>query len=141
MTDADAILLARTRRAYERGRLRHGLRAAAAVIPMAVLSLIACERPALTMAGALALSVVVAAASWRGQGLARGGRLGLLAGLPALLLPVLVGATGHFCGQDFCVLYPAACIVGGVAGGAAHGWRGPPSESGSSERSAGCVPD
>jgi hypothetical protein len=124
MTEADAILLARTRRAYELGRVGHGLRVATTVIPMAALSLVACQRPAATMAASLALAAVVTATSWRGQDLARGARLGLLAGLPALLLPVLVGATGHLCGENFCLLYPAACIAGGVVGGAAIGWRG-----------------
>ena len=124
MTDVDAVLAGRARRAYERGRVGHGLRAAAAVVPMAVLSLLACGRPAATMAGSLALAAVVTAAVWRGQDVARGARFGLLAGLPALLLPVLVEATGHVCAPNVCILFPAACIAGGVVGGAALGWRG-----------------
>lgn len=124
MTNVDAILLARTRRAYERGRVRHGLRVAAWVVPMAVLSLIACERPVASLATAMTLATLATVAIWRGQDLARGARLGLLAGLPALLLPVLVGATGHVCGADVCRLYPAACIAGGLIGGVALGWRG-----------------
>ena len=124
MTDPDAILAGRARRAYEGGRVRLGLRGAAAVVPMAVLSLVACGRPTATLAGALALTAVVFSAVWRGQDMARGARLGLAAGLPPLLLPVLVEATGHVCAPQLCILFPAACITGGLIGGVALGLRG-----------------
>ena len=124
MTDVDAVLAGRARRAYEGSRVRLGLRAAVAVVPMAVLSLIACERPAATLFGTLTLVLLVTSAVWRGQDMARGARLGLLAGLPPLLLPVLVQATGHLCAPQLCVLFPAACVAGGLVGGVALGLGG-----------------
>lgn len=116
-THDDALLLARARRAYEGGRVGLGLLMAAAVVPMAVLSFLACGRPAATLSGSLALVLVVATAVWRGQDAGRGARLGLLAGVPPLLLPAVVGATGHVCGADVCLLFPVACLGGGLAGG------------------------
>ena len=94
------------------------------VVPMAVLSFLACGRPAATVAGALALVVLVVTAVWRGQDAGRGARLGLLAGVPPLLLPVVVGATGHLCGADVCLLFPFACLAGGLIGGLALGVLG-----------------
>ena len=67
---------------------------------MAVLSVIAGGRPAATLAGTLALTALVTSAVWRGQDMARGARLGLVAGLPPLLLPVIVEATGTRRGCD-----------------------------------------
>lgn len=123
-THVDALLLARARRGYERGRVGLGLLTASAVVPMAVLSYLACGRPAATVSGALALVVLVATAVWRGQDAGRGARLGLLAGVPPLLLPVLVGATGHLCGADVCLLFPFACLAGGLIGGLVVGVLG-----------------
>jgi hypothetical protein len=123
MMDADSVLAGRARRAYERGRVYLGLRAAAAVAPMAGLSLIACGRPAATFAGSLALAALATSAVWWGRDVARGARLGLVAGLPPLLLPVLVEATGHVCAPQLCLLFPGACIAGGLIGGLALGFR------------------
>jgi hypothetical protein len=84
---------------------------------MAVLSFLACGRPAATVSGALALVLLVATAVWRGQDAGRGARLGLLAGVPPLLFPVVVGTTGHLCSADVCFLFPYACLAGGLVGG------------------------
>ena len=123
-THLDASLLARARGAYERGRVGLGLLTASSVLPMAVLSFLACGRPAATASGAFALVVLVATAAWRGQDAGRGARLGLLAGVPPLLLPVVVGATGHLCSADVCFLFPFACLAGGLLGGLVLGVLG-----------------
>jgi hypothetical protein len=115
-------LAARARRAYEGGRLALGFRTAWAVVPMAILSWIACDEPAATTASALALAGVVTAAVWRGQDLARGARIGLLACVPSLLVPLLVVASGHLCDGSVCLLFPAACLVGGLLSGLGLGW-------------------
>jgi hypothetical protein len=88
---------------------------------MAVLSWIACDRPLAMVLSALALTAVVTAAVWRGQEAGRGARVGLVAGVPSLLVPVAVGATGHLC-ESMCLLFPTACLVGGVLGGLVLGW-------------------
>jgi hypothetical protein len=116
-TQADPSLLVRARGAYERGRVALGLLTASSVLPMAVLSFLACGRPAATVSGAFALVVLVATAVWRGQDAGRGARLGLLAGVPPLLLPVVVRTTGHLCSADVCFLFPFACLAGGLIGG------------------------
>ena len=117
----EAALADRARRAYERGRVALGMRTALAVAPMAMLSWIACDNPAATAVSALALTVLVTAAVWRGQDLARGARIGLVAGIPSLLAPVAVGATGHLC-ASMCLLFPTACLAGGILGGLVLGW-------------------
>ena len=121
MRDPEARLAARALHAYERGRVVLGLRTAAAVVPMAILSWIACDQPLATALSALALTTVVTAAVWRGLEAGRGARIGLVAGIPSLLVPVLVGATGHLC-ASMCLLFPTACLVGGVLGGLVLGW-------------------
>jgi hypothetical protein len=117
MTAAEVPLLARARRAYEAGRVLLGLRRASVVVPMAAVSFLACGRPAATVlaAGMLALSVTVL--EWRGEALGRGARIGLLAGIPPLLLPLIVRATVQACSTSFCVSYSALCLASGVAGG------------------------
>lgn len=121
MTDPDGVLFARARRAYEHGRVVHGLRTGSVVIPMAALSWIACDNPAATLLGGIALLALVTAAVWRGQEPGRAARLGLVAGAFPLLVPVLCCGTGHLCGASVCLFYPAACLGGGVLGGLALG--------------------
>lgn len=120
-TDLKPDLAGRARHAYERGRVALGLRTSVAIAPMAVLSWIACDNPGATALSALALMAVVTAAVWRGQETGRGARAGLVAGVPSLLVPVAVGATGHLC-ESMCLLFPTACLVGGVLGGLVLGW-------------------
>jgi hypothetical protein len=121
MTDAEAALLARARRAYERGRALLGLRIATVVVPMAVVSWTACGNGAATLLGSVALTALVVAAVWHGRDAGRGARIGLAAGVLPLLLPVLVAFTGHLCDTSVCMLFPAACLGGGVAGGVVLG--------------------
>jgi len=114
-------LLARACGAYERGRVLLGLRTSGFVVPMALVSWAACDQPAASLAGAVALATLVTLAVWRGQQLARGARLGLAAGAIPLLVPVLAACAGHLCSASLCLLFPTACLAGGVAGGACLG--------------------
>lgn len=125
MALAEALLLERTRTAYERGRLFAGLRTSAVVAPMAAASWILCGRPAATALGMLALAVLVTRLVVRGGDLARGARVGLWAGLPPLALPMAAMTVGHACGAAFCAYYPALCLIGGVAGGGLVTWIAP----------------
>lgn len=118
MATADAALETRARQAYETGRWMLGLRHAAAVVPMAALSLIACGRPTATVTGAIVLAAVVVVCEWNGRQLGRGSRIGLLAGLVPLLVPVILETSGRVCGSSLCSFYPAACLGGGVVAGA-----------------------
>jgi hypothetical protein len=65
--------------------------------------------------------VLVIVAVWHGRDEGRGVRIGLVAGVLPLLLPVLVAYTDHLCGASVCMLFPAVCLGGGVAGGVALG--------------------
>ena len=112
------------RRAYERGRLA---RAAADSAPVCVLSLcclLAGSPGVAQVALCCALPLTFGALRWRGQGWGRGAWLGLLAGLPALLAPLCLQATGHPCEGDACWRWSGAvCIgVGALAGALVGLW-------------------
>ncbi len=113
----DVPLASRARRAYETGRALRGLRRAAAVIPMAALSAWGCGRPEATVLAAALLAAVVVGLEWRGQDLCRAGRVGLIAGLPPLLLPLAIRGTMHACNASFCLSYSVVCFASGIAGG------------------------
>jgi hypothetical protein len=117
MEIAETAFEQRVRRAYEFGRVLLGVRRAALVAPMAALSLVACERPGPTWLAASLLAAVVVLFEWRGQAFARGARVGLVAGLPPLLLPLIVRATLHVCNATFCLPYSTVCLGAGVVGG------------------------
>jgi hypothetical protein len=120
--DAPAIARARTRRAYELGRLRLGLWAALPVIPMAALSLLVCRRPQLTLAAGLALFALAVGLGMRGQVYGRALRPGLWAGSVPLILPAVLRTGGHACIGGACwSLCMIGCIGGGVLAGVAIG--------------------
>jgi hypothetical protein len=119
MAVPEAVLSARARRAYEMGRLRTALPAVAFAVPMVALSLALCDRPAATAGCGLALVAVLITAAWRGRPYARGARAGLVAGLGPLLLPM--ATCFHLCAGGVCLLAPTACVLAGLAGGAAIG--------------------
>jgi hypothetical protein len=119
MSEAEAILVERARRAYEHGRVLRGLQTAAVVVPMALVSWIACRSPLLTLVASAALAALVVLAVWRGQELARAARAGLLAGAVPLLCPIAAGLGGHVCDASFCLLFPGVCLAGGLAAGLA----------------------
>jgi hypothetical protein len=114
---SESTLMARARRAYELGRLRMAVSVSALVVPMAGLSLVCCNNTPATLAGAGLLAMLVAALVWRGEGFARGVKPGLLAGLPPLVMPVIIKLGVHPCFDGVCQLAQTACIAGGIAGG------------------------
>ena len=130
----DAMLLTAARHAYERGRVKKGVRRALLVLPLTCLPLYACMAAG---RGALMLSVIAAVAAlvvlfhWRGQDFARGANVGLIAGLSPLLLPFVTSWFAPICSTLVCGLLPAASIVGGfvaalcLAGGSLHERSGP----------------
>jgi hypothetical protein len=117
MANADIALEARARRAYEVGRVWGGLHRAAIAAPLAAISLLCCGRPAATCTVAALLCAAIAVFEWHGRHVGRGARIGIWAGAPALLMPILVQGLGHACGASLCALYPAVCASGGIAGG------------------------
>jgi hypothetical protein len=125
MIGPDAALIARARRAYERGRLLHGVRIAAVVPAMAVLSVFGCGRPAATLAIAASLAAFVVGLVWKGGGAGQGVRLGLRIGLAPLVLPLMFRAAHELCSAFGFWLFPAACAFG-VVGGALLGRLGRP---------------
>jgi len=118
MAIPEARFLERARGAYELGRVLAGLRTAALAAPMAAASLLVCGRPAVTLLDASLLALVVTTMVWRGGDVGRGARLGLLAGIPPLVVPMAAVAAGRACGTSFCDYFPAVCLVGGILGGA-----------------------
>jgi hypothetical protein len=122
MAIPETLLLETARGAYERGRILAGLRIASLAVPMAAASLLVCGRPSVTLPAVSLLVLVITALVWRGGDAGRGARLGLLAGIPPLLLPMFAVAAGHVCNASFCVYFPAVCLAGGVLGGALVTW-------------------
>jgi hypothetical protein len=108
----------RARRAYEWGRLRSALGTAALVPPVTALGLVHCLLPTLTLVCIVVLTLAVVLFLQRGQDLARGARVGMVAGLAPLLVPIGVQGFGIYCRSPFlCARLPLFCIVGGVIGG------------------------
>jgi hypothetical protein len=112
MTPTDARR--RSRRAYELSRVRLGLVAALPVIPLVAFSMLACGRPALTIATGVVLFAVTASLYARGQAYGRAIMPGYLAGAAPLLLPVALRASGYCCFGGVCW---SGCMVACVAGG------------------------
>jgi len=120
---AEAALIVRARRAYERGRLRSAVWRAAAAVAVTALALIGCPSPDGPAACAATLGLVLIACLWRGSVWARGARLGFLAGLVPCLLPAAVRAA-HACNGNTCLTPPAVCLTAGVVAGLLLGWLG-----------------
>jgi len=115
----DAMLLTAARHAYERGRVKHGVRRALLVLPFTLLPLSAClaaGRGALMLAVIAAVAALVTLFHWRGQDFARGANVGLVAGLSPLLLPLVTSWIAPICSTLICGLLPAASIAGGFVG-------------------------
>jgi hypothetical protein len=120
----DAISLDRLRRVYERDRVMTGLMAAWPVGALLLITVVlhgAVAGGTLLLAAGLAIELALAA--WRGDGWRRGTRVGLLAGLPALLTPTFVAIVrGEHCsmclangaGSSACFL---ACLTVSALGG------------------------
>lgn len=115
----DTALLAASRQAYERGRIRKGARRALAVLPVSLLPLYQCMtagRGAQMLAVIAVLVTLVAIFHWRGQGYARGANVGLIAGMSPLLLPVLASWIVPMCSTALCAYLPWASVAGGFLG-------------------------
>jgi hypothetical protein len=123
MAVSERDLLVLSRRRYELGRAWAGAVGALVVVPMALASFAGCDRPGGTLACSALLAFLVAGAIWHGRETARAVRPGLLAGLPPLLLPLVAGGAQRVCAADWCLFFPAACVIGGLAGGIVLGWR------------------
>jgi hypothetical protein len=125
MDDRETGLKERARRAYERGRLAGAARRSVLLLPVLGAASLCCPSPGAIVAGGAGLFAVVTFCLWRGQEFRLGVRPGLVAGFVPLLLPILVQAIGHACAPGRCLLFPAVCGLGGLAGGVALGILAP----------------
>ena len=125
MDDRETGLKERARRAYERGRLAGAARRSVLLLPVLGAASLCCPSPGAIVAGGAGLFAVVTFCLWRGQEFRLGVRPGLVAGFLPLLLPILVQAIGHACAPGRCLLFPAVCGLGGLAGGVALGILAP----------------
>jgi hypothetical protein len=119
------LLMARTRRAYELGRLRAALGVAIYVVPMITTSLAWCGRPITTIVVGAALLIAAIVFAWRGGAYGRAVLPGLWAGAAPLVLPILVRG-GGVCemGGGRCVPWCLlGCFGGGLVAGVAIAWR------------------
>ena len=112
----------RCRRAYERARLR---RATVQAFPFGLALAVAAANGGSWRAAVVAGMVVAAlvAGGWYGRGIARGMRIGAVAGLVPLLCPMLVSALGHHCaGCAPAAPMPLCILVCTLSGAAAVIW-------------------
>jgi len=112
----DAMLLTAARHAYERGRVKKGVRRALVVLPFTSLPLYAClaaGRAVLMLFVMAAVAALMVLFHWRGQDFGRGANVGLVAGLSPLLLPFVGSWIAPVCSTLVCGLLPAASIAGG----------------------------
>ncbi len=130
MESLDVRLAARSRRAYELGRVLAALPTAALAAPLTAVSCLFCGRPAESLACGALLALLIVVFLWRGGGLARGVRPGLLAGLPGVLLPIGLQCTAHPCTPAACGLLSTLCVTAGVTGGLVLGILGASRRSG-----------
>jgi len=115
MISPDKVLI-RVRSAYERGRLLAGLRTSAMVLPMVAASFGGCGRPATSMAIGVVLATMSTVLVWRGGTAGRAVWPGLVAGLAALVFPLVACKTFEHFGITG-ALPLAACFVGGLGSG------------------------
>lgn len=112
----------RVRRAYELGRFRFGFRSGLFVLPLLVLSLVACHQPVLSLVVGVLLLTIAVTFRWRGKAYGRAVMPGLLAGSAPMMLPLLLRGAGHCCiggaCWSICIL---SCIGGGLLAGATIG--------------------
>lgn len=135
MAFSESTLAGRARRGYELGRLAAGVRATWPLLLLVPLSLAThgAARVHVTLLAAAGSLVAATLLGWRGGALARGAAAGFLAGLPPLVLPMIVMARLHACAQ--CELmgmgmagerWPEcliACSAGGLLAGVIVGLR------------------
>jgi len=113
----------RARSAYELSRARLGLLAALPVIPLVVVSVLACRRPELTLPAGAALFLVTALLRSRGGSYARAIVPGFLTGAAPLVLPLVLRTSGHCCIGGACWSgCVVACVTGGLLAGIGAGY-------------------
>src|SRR5688572_25313823 len=110
-------LMAKARRAYERGRLRRGLRAAAPAGLLSALSLPLSENPAISALIGLAAVLFASELARRGGPPGRAVGPGIRAGAGPLLLPLAVGLYEWLTGCASCGDHALACLLACVGGG------------------------
>lgn len=115
----DAALFTAARHAYERGRMKQGIRRALFVLPVALLPLQHCiqtGRTALMLLVIATLGALIVLFHFRGQDYARGANIGIVAGLSPLLLPVVTNWFTPICSTVICGILPVASVAGGFLG-------------------------
>lgn len=120
MENHDAQVLARVRRAYEWGRLRHGARWLVWTTPLALLASCGCT-PLMQvgLAGGV-LGVLCVAMGWRGGVAGRAVGPGLLAGTVPLAAGLVLAWADHGCAAPACLsMCVPVCGGAGLAAGLA----------------------
>ncbi|MBI3449661.1 MAG: hypothetical protein HY049_12195 [Acidobacteria bacterium] len=115
MRSPDEVIL-RVRSAYERGRILRALRTSVLVVPMVLASFGGCGRPATSIVIGVVLATVATCLVWRGGITGRAVWPGLVAGLAALVVPLVACKVLESYGIGG-ALPLAACVVGGLGSG------------------------
>jgi len=124
MEPSETALALRARRAYEQGRLQAALWRAVPLVPLVAWSLGWCRYPTLAALCGTALIALTAGFAWRGQKWGRAVAPGLAAGLPPLVLPLLMRGASEVCvGEMCCSLCLVGCVSGGLVAGLLLGRR------------------
>jgi hypothetical protein len=124
MEPSETALLARARRAYERGRLVSALGRAAPLVPVVAWTWSWCRYPSLAALCGATLIALTVALRWRGEVWGRAVGPGLAAGLAPLVLPLLMRGASQVCvGEVCCPLCLLGCIWGGALAGVLVGRR------------------
>ncbi len=123
MEASDSERIAGARRAYEWGRVRFSLRITWYILPLVVVSLMACAVPERTIATGILLLLVAVGMRWRGGVYGRAMMPGLLAGLGAFSAPLVASAIESLPGATLGSILGPAYFVGGAVTGCVVGVR------------------
>jgi hypothetical protein len=125
LTVSEQPAIAATRIAYEVGRLRRAVRTLWMLPPVIAIAALFSHHGSLALIVGAGLSLLWLLLWWRSTPLGEAAMAGLLAGLPPLILPLLVGVSEHTCREcgdgSRWPLCMAACIAGGLIAGALVG--------------------
>src|SRR5882672_5559579 len=116
-------LQSNVRRAYEKARLLHAVRASAPLLVLGVLVLLVDRRPVVVLGLGGLLFVAEALFVWRGQQLGRGALAGLAGGAIPLVFGLCMQIFQRWCGGT--ALSPgctAVCVAGGLLAGLWIAW-------------------
>jgi hypothetical protein len=121
---APTDLEARARRVYEVGRARWASGFALLALPLLAVAWLIGRPPVLVASVGAALVAVSAGLAFARTKHEPAILVGLLAGVPPLLLPFIVKSCGHFCAGGSCMAYCLpACFIGGALAGMLVGMR------------------